>query len=74
MESACCNFTHPLTPSREGRGEHILKSFAITSQVFLLQPVLKINFFTVLLAEIWMKMWYKTIGRLENQFTNAFKE
>jgi hypothetical protein len=34
MTSACCNFTHPLTPSREGRGEHILKSFAITSGVF----------------------------------------
>ena len=24
-------FTHPLTPSREGRGDHILKSFAIGS-------------------------------------------
>jgi hypothetical protein len=29
MKSACSSFTHPLTPSREGRGEHILKSFAI---------------------------------------------
>jgi len=28
MKSRCCNFTHPLTPSREGRGEQILKSFA----------------------------------------------
>ena len=35
IKSSCYNFTHPLTPSREGRGDHILKSFAIGSIDFI---------------------------------------
>jgi hypothetical protein len=63
MKSACCSFTHPLTPSRQGRGN-------IFGRVLQLPPFFSIIFITPSLR---VKRITGTIDRWEGSVTMNYR-